>query len=597
MSYLSRLNARLAREFGDQVTAAERDGCLVLEGRLEQWADVVRAGSLAARSPAIRGRGLRKERRCRGVINKIIFTGAPIPPMRRPALEDRALEGWRPDVLVIGAGITGCAIARELCRYKLDILIAEKEHDVAVQASSRNDGMVHPGIDLRKGSLKHHYNRRGNELYDEVTGELGVPFERTGQYLCFGGPWIKPFLYLSLLYWKWLGVSGVRVIGRRELRRREPGLRGDLSAALFFPSAGIVCPYSLTIACAENAVQNGARLSLDTAVLGMELSAGRIIRVDTNRGAVYPRVVINAAGVFADRIAAMAGDEFYTIHPRRGTNSILDKKFTGLSVRTIASRIGTSSGKAHTKGGGVVRTVHGNLLIGPDAVETYERENYATERASIETSLAKFQKTSPLLNRGQIITYFTGVRAATYEEDFVVSKGHRTINLVHAAGIQSPGLTAAPAIAQDIARFTREILEAEGLAPEPNRNFNPIRKPIPHTAGMDAAERDALIRQNPDYGVILCRCEEVSRGEILDSLRRPVPCDTIDGVKRRVRPGMGRCQGGFCGPLILRLIAKEKSIPLEAVTKSGPGSPILRGPNGSPEAPDRPAASPAEHGP
>jgi glycerol-3-phosphate dehydrogenase len=501
--------------------------------------------------------------------------------MKQPVLEDSALEGRRPDVLIIGAGITGCAIARDLCRYKLDILIVEKEHDVAMQASSRNDGMVHPGLDLRKGSLKHYYNKRGNELYDEVTRELGVPFERTGQYLCFSGVLIKPLLRLSILYWKWLGIPGARVIGRRELHRREGGLREDLSAALFFPTAGVVCPYGLTIAYAENAVQNGARLSLDTAVLGMETSGGRIARIKTNRGTLYPRVVINAAGVFADEIAAMAGDQFYTIHPRRGTNSILDKKFTTSILRTIASRIGVSPGKTHTKGGGVIRTAHGNLLIGPDAVETWERENYATDRTSIERAFAKFQKTSPFLNRSQIITYFTGVRAPTYEEEFVVSKGHRTINLVHAAGIQSPGLTAAPAIARDIVRFTREILEAEGLTPAPNPDFNPIRKPIPRTAHMDAAERNALIRENPDYGVILCRCEEVSRGEILDSLRRPVPCDTVDGVKRRVRPGMGRCQGGFCGPQILRLIAGEKGIPLEAVNKNGPQSPILMGPNGS----------------
>ncbi|MDR2079116.1 MAG: NAD(P)/FAD-dependent oxidoreductase [Treponema sp.] len=579
MSFLFRLNKRLVEKFGAQVTALERDGCLVLEGRLERWTDIVEAGSLAARSPAFRGRS-GKRPRCRGVVNRIEFTGAPVPPARLPDLEDSALEGCRPDVLVIGAGITGCAIARELCRYKLDILLVEKEHDVAMQASGRNDGMVHPGLDLRRGSLKHYYNMRGNALYDEVTRELGVPFERTGQYLCFSGVLIKPILRLSLLYWKWLGVAGARVIGRRELHRREGGLREDLSTALFFPTAGVVCPYSLTIAYAENAVQNGARLSLDTAVLGMETGGGRILRVRTNRGTLYPRVVINAAGVFADEIAAMAGDQFYTIHPRRGTNSILDKKFTNSILRTIASRIGTSSGKTHTKGGGLIRTAHGNLLVGPDAMETWERENYATDRASVERTIAKFQKTSPFLNCSQIITYFTGIRAATYEEEFVVSKGQRTINLVHAAGIQSPGLTAAPAIARDILRFTREILEAEGLRPAPNPDFNPIRKPIPQTSRMGAAERDALIRKNPDYGVILCRCEEVSRGEILDSLRRPVPCDTIDGVKRRVRPGMGRCQGSFCGPLILRLIAGEKGIPLEAVTKSGPRSPILRGPNG-----------------
>jgi glycerol-3-phosphate dehydrogenase len=555
------------------VTAREADGCLLLEGELENWADIVRAGAMGVSKP-----GLFRKPRYRGLVNNIRLLGAEIPPMRLPALHDTGLEGERPDVLVIGAGISGCAAARELARYKLNILLVDKEHDVAKHASSRNDGMVHPGIDLRKGSRKHHYNRLGNIMYDHITRELGVDFERTGQYLCFSTSWFKPVLYLSLLYWKWLGVPGVRVIGKKELHRKEPGLREDLAAALFFPSAGIVCPYGLTIAYGENAVQNGVRLSLDTAVLGMSLQEGRITQVKTNRGTVYPRVVVNAAGVFADDIAAMAGDRFYSIHPRRGTNAILDKKVTPALVRTIASKIGTSSLNAHSKGGGIIRTVHGNLLVGPDAIETFEKENFATAAPSIEAVFAKFKATTSGLSPGQIITYFAGVRAPTYEEDFVVCKGFRTVNLVHAAGIQSPGLTAAPAIALDVARFVKELLESSGRPVEINRYFNPLRRPIPHTALMEREERRALIKENPDYGIILCRCEEVSRGEILDSLRRPIPCDTLDGVKRRVRPGMGRCQGGFCGPVILKLIAGEKGIPLEAVTKDGPGSGVLWGP-------------------
>jgi glycerol-3-phosphate dehydrogenase len=505
-----------------------------------------------------------------------------------PEARDAGLEGERPDVLVIGGGVTGCAIARELARYDLDIVLVEKEHDVAIHASSRNDGMIHPGLDLFKGTLKYHYNRLGNRMYDRITRDLGVPFERTGQYLCFGGVFIKPLLYLSLVYWKWLGIPGVRIIGKKELYRREPGLREDLRAALFFPNAGIVCPYNLTIAYAENAVQNGARISLDTAVTGMKTEDGRIVSVTTNRGTVYPAVTVNAAGVFADEIAAMAGDRFYSIHPRRGINSILDKKMTGVLLNTIVSRINlflktsAASGGAkktgHSKGGGLIRTAHGNILVGPDAVEVFNREDYATNREAVNRVFAKFRETVPALSQAQIITSFAGIRAPTYEEDFVVCKGRRTANLVHAAGIQSPGLTAAPAIAVDVARFVAEILEAQGKRPAVKPDFNPIRKPIPHAAALSDSEREALIRANPNYGVILCRCEEVSRGEILDALRRPVPCDTLDGVRRRVRPGGGRCQGAFCGPLILELIAGEKGLPLEKVTKNGPGSPVLCGP-------------------
>jgi glycerol-3-phosphate dehydrogenase len=568
MSSLNRTNRKLKQVFQDRVTAVIEDGCLVLEGELDNWDDIVRAGTMSL-----------DKKRYRGLVNKIRFAPG-IPPMRFPPVNDSSLEGEKPDVLIIGGGITGCAAARELARHDLKILLLEKEHDLALHASSRNDGMVHPGLDLHKGSAKYRYNRRGNAAYDRICLELGVPFKRTGQYLCFNKKSFIPILYLTLLYWKWMKVPGARVILKKELHRLEPGLGDDLAAAIFFPSAGVVCPYGLTIAYGENAVDNGAKISLDTVALDMNLEGGRITAVKTNRGTVYPRVVINAAGVFAEDIAVMAGDRFYSIHPRKGTNSILDKKY--ILVQTIASKMfaGKSSGregKSHSKGGGMIRTVHGNLLVGPDAVETFERENFATSADSITRTFAKFRETSPLLSEGQIIASFTGIRAPTYEEDFVISKGRKTANLIHAAGIQSPGLTAAPAIAEDLTRFAMEILEEAGRTVKPNTCFNPFRKPIPHTAVMEEAERQKLIQMNSDYGIILCRCEEVSKGEILDALRRSVPCDTLDGVKRRVRPGGGRCQGGFCGPLIVKLIAQEKGLALTAVTKSGPGSEILCG--------------------
>jgi glycerol-3-phosphate dehydrogenase len=588
MSSLRRINNRLRSRFNDQVWAVLDDDCLVLEGSLDSWAAVVEAGFLAVKGLRFRRQDGTCRARFRGFVNRVRFTGGEIPPMRIPEASGADLEGDKPDILVIGGGVTGCAIARELARYDLDILLVEKEHDVAVHASSRNDGMVHPGLDLFKGTRKYHYNMLGNRMYGKITGDLGVPFERTGQYLCFGGAFAKFFLYPSLLYWKWLGIPGVRVIGKKELHSREPGLGEDLTAALFFPGAGVVCPYNLTIAYAENAAQNGARISLDTAVTGIKTEGGRIVSVATNRGTVYPKVTVNAAGVFADEIAAMAGDQFYSIHPRRGINSILDKKMTGVLLNTIVSRInlfpkaGSVSGGAkktgHSKGGGMIRTAHGNILVGPDAAEVFDREDYATNREAVHRVFTKFKETVPALSQAQIITCFAGIRAPTYEEDFVVCKGRRTANLVHAAGIQSPGLTAAPAIAVDAARFAVEILEGRGERPAARPDFNPLRKPIPHAAALSDAERQTLIRANPDYGVILCRCEEVSRGEILDALRRPVPCDTLDGVKRRVRPGSGRCQGAFCGPLILELIAGEKGVPLEKVMKNGPGGPVLCGP-------------------
>jgi glycerol-3-phosphate dehydrogenase len=583
MNPVGSLNKKLRKLFNSSIVARIEDECLILEGKSANWEEIVEAGNTATKYYKIKKKfhktGMPPQR---GLVNKIKFTGASIPPIALPDNSDTTLEGLRPDVLIIGGGVTGCAIARELSRYKLDILLVEKEHDLALHASSRNDGMVHPGLDLHKGSLKYHYNSQGNAMYDKICHDLGVPFERTGQLLCFNNILMKPLLYASLLYWKWMKIPGARVIGRKEMEKREPGLAKSLKSALFFPNAGIVCPFNLTIAYGENAVQNGGRISLDTAVLGMELKDAvklrHIVSVRTNRGTVYPWAVINAAGVFAEDVAAMAGDHFYSIHPRRGTNSILDKKATGRVVKNIVSMYGQEDKKSHSKGGGIIRTVHGNLLVGPDAVETWEKENFATRRESIEKIFEKFQFSSPLLKQVDIINYFTGVRAAAYGEDFVVCRGRRTDNLVHAAGIQSPGLSAAPAIALDVARFAVELLAAQGRHINAREDFNPQRIPIPRPAAMTTEDRDALIKENPDYGLIVCRCEEVSRGEILDSLRRPVPCDTLDGVKRRVRPGGGRCLGSFCGPVILRIIAREKGLPLENVTKSGPGSEVLCGP-------------------
>lgn len=562
MQKLQKIQQKLSKEFGTNVTATMEKDIVMLEGSLEKWQDVVHAGQMAADKK--RGHYLVNHIRCKEMSSQ---------SMKIPKLRDDLLQGKSFDVVVVGAGIVGSAIARELRRYNISVLLCDKEHDVALHASGRNDGMVHPGIDLKKGQIKQKYNMRGNAIYDKVCKELDVPFRRTGQYLCFNKRWGRYLLPVATLYWKSMGIP-CEYISREKLFQAEPFVNDNLSCALYFSTAGIVCPYNLTIAYAENAVDNGATLSLDTAVLGMEVSKGKILSVETNRGTVYPKVVINAAGVFSDEIAKMAKDEFFSIHPRKGTNSILDKK-SAFQIKTIASTIGTASTKTtHSKGGGMVSTVDGNLLVGPDAIETYEKENFASSAESIKATFEKQKLTSPLLSSGDIITYFTGVRAATYEEDFVIGVGRNTHNIVHAAGIQSPGLTAAPAIAVDVAKMAQELLQKDREITL-NTSFDPTRKAILQTAKMSYSDRDALIKKNPDYGMIVCRCEEVSRGEILDSLRRSVPCDTIDGVKKRVRPAMGRCKGGFCGPLVASVIAQEKGVPLNRVLKSGEGSNLV----------------------
>ena len=564
MLYISKLNKKLEKTFGDKVHAELRDGCLYLSGELPDWNDIVRAGQMSVNKKKYT------------VVNDIKFTGGKVPYAKLPAASSNLLNGARPDALIIGGGVIGCAIARELTRYKLDVMLVEKEHDVALHASGRNDGMIHPGLDLRRGQLKKKYNDAGNRMYAAVCGELDVPFRYTGQYLCFTGGWMKPAAVLSLLYWKLMGIPAA-YISRKKLAEREPHLSGKINFALFFPTAGVVCPYGLTIAYAENAADNGARICLDTAVINIDIWNGKIVSVLTNNGRIYPKLVINAAGVFAEDIAGLARDRFFSIHPRRGTNMIFDKKASFL-VNTIASLLQVSRPKttadAHSKGGGIVHTIDENLLAGPNAVETYEKENFSTDRESIREVLLRQRKTVHGLFERDIITYFTGIRAATYEEDFIVSFGRFTENIIHAAGIQSPGLTAAPAIAVDVAGMAAEYLGAEV-----NEKFNPVRKAIVRAAELSVDERDALIKKEPDYGDIICRCEEISRGEVLAALRRSVPCDTVDGVKRRVRPGMGRCQGGFCSPHVVEIIAEEKKIPVTEVRKMSYDSSILLGDN------------------
>jgi len=346
---------------------------------------------------------------------------------------------------------------------------------------------------------------------------------------------------------------------------------------LHFPATGVVNPFDLTIAYAENAVQNKVHISLNTIVNGIVTEDGVIKSVKTNRGTIKPNLVINAAGVFCEHIAAMAGDRFYSIHPRKGTIAVLDRKYAYELVQSAVSILGTTSAKRkHTKDGSVILTVDGTVLVGPDAIETIHREDFSTAAFNIKELMATHSRSIPALDEQQIITYFSGIQAATYEEDFIVSKGRNVTNLIHAAGLQTPGLTAAPAIGVEIARLAVDFFGGEGTV-ESNPDFNPIRTAPPRPSMMEDEARDELIESNPDYGIIVCRCEEVSKGEVLNALRRDVRCDTIDGVKRRVRAGAGGCQGSECCPLIIDIISAEKRLPPQMVKKSGSGSEILFG--------------------
>lgn len=574
-------------ELSPAITVTEERGMIILRGEVDDWKTAVKAGRLAV-----------DKKRYLGVINDIKLKGF-VPQPILPDVNDRTLDGLQPDVLIIGGGITGCAIARELSRYKLNIHLLEKGSDLAAGATGANGGVVHVGINFSGKSQKHYYNIRGNRMYAQLSQQMGVPFEQKGQVMLCCKNWERIPVWVLRQNAKKLGIPGVRYLKREELTKHEPHLPDFVVGGMYMPIGGITNPYEMAIALAENAVQNGAFVHLSTAVLGMQVKDKQVVSVSTNRGTIYPKLVINAAGVYADQIADMAGDRTFTIHPRRGTDIITDKK-AGYMVNTSMAKspfsilpyqnaqmpkgligrlkymVSNLKGGSHTKGVGLIHSVHGNMLVGPNAVETPERENTATHRDEVEAILKMQQHLAEDLKFSDVIAYFTGVRAPTYEEDFVVRKGIFTQNILQAAGIQSPGITAAPAIAIDIAKWAVEQLEKQAPVQQ-NNAFDPVRHAIPHLAAMDEQQRDALIRQNPDYGVIVCRCEEVSKGEIIDALNSPLCVPTVDGIKRRLRPGMGRCQGGFCSPLVMQIIAEHQGVALSEVKKAAPQSVISYG--------------------
>lgn len=558
---LKKLRKKLDKNGFADVEIAEWRKSVRLSGENDNWGKIVRAGKIAAKAGY------------KGVINDMELAGYSPSPPRAPLLKDNSLEGTAPDVLIIGGGVIGCAIAREMSKYKLDILLVEKESDVAMQTSSRNDGMIHPGIASHPGTLRGEMNVRGNYLFTDLCNELSVPFERFGNLILYDNPAFGLILGIELSRrQKLLGVEG-RKISRRELRKLEPHITDAAAGAFEYPSSGVLSPYKLTVALADNAVENGVKVSLNTMVSSMSTENGRITAVNTNRGSIRPGLVINAAGVFSDIIAGMANDRFFSIHPRKGECAILDKKKGSLVTRSMGL-INLSAVSSDTKGGGVLKTIDGNVLVGPDAYEQPEREDYSTNASNIDAVLKKHLPLIKGLGKGDVITYYAGTRAATYEEEFIIEKSEYVENLIHAAGIQSPGLASAPAIAERICSIAVETLSSRA-AVIPNEHFNPCRRTAPVMAKLSLEEKQAAIEANPDYGIVVCRCEGISRGEIIDAVNSPVPALTLDAIKRRVRPGMGRCQGGFCSPLVTGIICEQTGMLPEEVTKNGEGSHLI----------------------
>ena len=563
MGNLEKVKKLLVKNNLSSINVLEKDDIIFLSGELDNWDKIVETGKLVVSTKLYSH-----------VVNEIKLLNYQPKPMRVPSIEDKSLDNKHVDVLVIGGGVTGSAILRELTRYNISCLLVDKEEDLAMHASSRNDGCIHVGIDLHSGSEKLKYLTRAKEMIFDVCKDIDIEYHEDGQTVGFKDGWMKPFVSLYLKHkCKKNHIKDMQILNRKQLLQIEPNISKIVKFGAFFPHAGAVCPYNFTIALAESAVINGAEVSFKTVLKDMEVKNGEIKSVLTNRGRIYPKLVVNAAGVFAEDISILAKDHFYSIHPRKGTDTMMDKSATSKLSRTGVQIYQSKREieRTHSKGGGIIPTVDNNILVGPDAKEIIEKEDFSTSNTSVTGIFNKHEKTIEALKRGDIITYFSGIRAATYEEDFVVSKGKRTKNILHAGGIQSPGLTCAPAIGEQIAIWAAEYLKAEK-----NNHFNPIRKGIVQTRKLNDEERDVLIKSNPKYGHIICRCEEISEGEIIDAIHSVIPPTTIDGIKRRVRAGMGRCQGGFCQPNVVQIFARETNTNINDVVKKGEGKIIFR---------------------
>ena len=464
------------------------------------------------------------------------------------------------DAAVIGAGVVGGLLARELCRYGMSVCILEAESDVALGATRANSAIVHAGFDAKEGSLKAKLNVRGSELMESVCSELGVKYKRNGSLVVGFNEEDEKTLSELLERGNKNGVKGLRLIYGDEVRALEPNVGDGVTCALHAPTGAIVCPYELCMAAVGNAMDNGAALKCGFKVTGITRE-GDGYTVSSSTDFVRARYVINCAGVYSDEVAAMVGDESFTVRARRGEYLLLDKEAGGTVSHTVF-RCPTKMGKGVL----VTPTVDGNLLVGPTAEDIDDKSDTKTTAAGLAKVRALAAEQVKGINFAKTITSFTGLRATGSVGDFIINSPKE--GFINVAGVESPGLSASPAIAQ----YVRELLSAMGEKLSPRADFVPTRASMHFYRELSREEKNELIAKRPEYAHVICRCETVTEGEILDAIRtNPKPTD-LDGVKRRTRATMGRCQGGFCTPYIVELLAREMGIEYEKVTKSGGSS-------------------------
>ena len=469
------------------------------------------------------------------------------------------------DAVVIGAGVVGAMCARNLTKHGFKVCILEKENDVARGATKANSAIVHAGFDAKEGSLKAKLNVRGSEMMAEVCKDLGVKYQNNGSLVIAFNDEEMSVLGELLERGVANGVKGLEILDGDKVREMEPNISPNVVGALNAPTGAIVCPYDLTVAAIGNAMDNGAELKTNFEVSSIEVTESGY-KVSGAEESIDCRIVINAAGLYSDQIAAMIGDTSFSVHPRRGEYILLDKDKKPLVNHTIF-RTPTKMGKGIL----ISSTVDSNTLLGPTSVDMEDKDDVNTTAEGFEKiiSQARENVTSVPLNKS--ITSFCGLRAVGSTGDFIITMPQK--GFVNLAGIESPGLSASPAIAE----YVVDMLASDGYKAEVKEDFNPKRENMHLFRESDIAYKNEVIKNDPAYGRIICRCEGVTEGEILKAIRtNPRPTD-LDGVKRRTRAQMGRCQGGFCMPYITELLSRELGVPMEEITKSGKGSEIIKG--------------------
>jgi len=472
------------------------------------------------------------------------------------------------DAVIIGGGVTGCSVARELSRYHGKFCLIEKEEDVCCGTSKANSAIVHAGYDAEPGTLKAKLNVEGNMLMEPLSHELNFPFRRIGSLVVFMNKEEESVIHELFERGRKNGVPGLRLIDRKELLFMEPGISPEAGGALLAPSGGIVCPFLLTIALAENAAVNGMEFRFNEEVTAIQ-KAEKNYEVNTSVGKIQCRMVINAAGVYADKFHNMVSKKKIHITPRRGEYILLDHASSGI-VRHTIFQAPTIAGKGVL----VTPTVHENVLTGPTALFIENREGNNTTQAGLDQIMHDSLRAVPDIPFRQVITSFSGLRASEERGDFVIEEPEDAPGFLDCAGIDSPGLSSAPAIGKMVAKMI-----AEDLSLKEKMSFIREREAIPDPKAMSIKERNLLIRKKPAYGNIICRCEGISEGEILEAIHRVPGAKSLDGVKRRVRAGMGRCQAGFCSTRVMDILERELKMSPGEITKCGGASVLVMGKN------------------